>query len=237
MKRLFLLAGVVGLLGSVAGCGDSPHRLWRDVAISSNEFADYMSKISDEKSARDYKDRKEVFKERQDKIKDRIKLLTPKEDHRKLEDFFEGQVDLLRELLETKERMEREMARLQKIRDELHNRGETSAQIDSIMAFAKDYEIRKLWSMSPLFGASGGAPGGFPGGKPGGFPGGPGPGGPGGFPGGPGGFPGGPGGFPGGFPGGPGGGGPGMPPPGAGGRPGGVPGGFPGAAGKAGGEP
>jgi hypothetical protein len=94
MSRVRLVAGVLLLLGSVAGCGDPPRVVLRDVLTTLNEVADSLLEVDDEDTAT------KVMTERIEPLKKKFEVVK-----KRVENFRKFDKDEKKELAETIEPM------------------------------------------------------------------------------------------------------------------------------------
>ena len=109
---------VVGLvLGSLSGCSDSPEMLFHDLVVFWNEIADTMLSVNDEETAKHVMaTRGKQFKIKEKVFQDRIKNITNPPNgalnRTEKEDYNNGTLDYIDEIMATNKRLTHGMQRL-----------------------------------------------------------------------------------------------------------------------------
>lgn len=120
MSRPFRVL-LVGLLLSAAGCGDTPHIIFRDAITLRNEVADVMLKVTDEESAKTVWDTQVgLLKKKWDALKHRAEKVfkdAKPEDTKKSAEMFLWWLD---EAMESSNRLASQQFRLDALRRRLY---------------------------------------------------------------------------------------------------------------------
>ena len=109
---------VVGLaLGTLSGCSDSPEMLFHDLVAFWNEVADTMLNVNDEETAKQIMaTRAKQFKTKEKSLQDRIKnIISPANgalNRTEKEDYNNGTLDYIDELMASNKRLAHGMQRL-----------------------------------------------------------------------------------------------------------------------------
>jgi hypothetical protein len=117
MKYAVRIVVVALALGSLSGCSDSPEMLFHDLVVFWNEMADTMLSVNDEDTAKQVvATRGKQFKNKAKVLQDRIKnIINPPNgalNRTEKEDYNNGTLDYIDELMATNKRLSRGRERL-----------------------------------------------------------------------------------------------------------------------------
>jgi hypothetical protein len=137
MKYTVRVLAVGLLLGSLAGCSDSPEMLFHDLVVFWNEMADTMLTVNDEETAKQVMaTRAKQFKARADVLKNRIKNNTnpPNGALNKTEkqDYNDATLDYIEDLMATNKRLTLALKRLDAVIATLKSEGSATANLEQV---------------------------------------------------------------------------------------------------------
>jgi hypothetical protein len=139
MRRATLVTGVLFLLVSATGCGDTPRVVLRDTLNTWNEAADCMVEIVDEDSAQEImKGKVEPLKKKWDGVTKRLQEFS-KFDKEQKQDLLDTIEPLILEAGAATKRLKRQADRISDIRNRLAGKDSTN-----LSAAAKIPDLFKL---------------------------------------------------------------------------------------------
>jgi hypothetical protein len=137
MKYTVRVLAVGVILGSLAGCSDSPEMLFHDLVVFWNEMADTMLTVNDEETAKQVMaTRAKQYKARADVLKKRITNVTNppngKLDKTEKEDYNASTLDYIDDLMATNKRLSLALKRLDAVIAALKAEGSATANLEQV---------------------------------------------------------------------------------------------------------
>jgi hypothetical protein len=137
MKYTVRVLAVGLMLGSLAGCSDSPEMLFHDLVVFWNEMADTMLTVNDEETAKQVMaTRAKQFKARAEMMRKRITNVTNppngKLDKTEKEDYNAATLDYIDDLMATNKRLGLALKRLDAVIAALKAEGSATANLEQV---------------------------------------------------------------------------------------------------------